>query len=329
MSWVDGAKFAVGTLSIFRVHVTRVDREVVGQAMTLAPVVGIALGLIAAIPLLLSPGLLGAVLALAVLAYLTRALHLDGLADLADGLGSAKPAPQALDIMKRSDIGPFGVATLIFTVLAQTAALAGLPPAASVAALITATLTGRLALTWACRSGVPSARPDGLGAMVAGTVRRSTPYLVTLLALAFAALLAVTSVTFLALEGTTPAVSNPTSTAGNPTPAVDGTNPAVGGTNPAVDGPTPAVDGLNPAVGGPTPVLGGTTPQALTPAALLLPGGLPLVVVLPISVLAGLGAALLLLRRSVKRLGGITGDVLGALVETATTAALITTAVLV
>ena len=62
--------------------------------------------------------------AVAALALLTRGLHLDGLADLADGLGSRQPADAALAIMKRSDIGPFGVVTLVLTLLVQVAALA-------------------------------------------------------------------------------------------------------------------------------------------------------------------------------------------------------------
>ena len=111
---------------------------------------------------------------MAALALLTRGLHLDGLADLADGLGSGQPAPTALDIMRRSDIGPFGTVTLVLVLLAQVAALAhaeaegdGRGPAA----LIVAVVTGRLALTWACRRGVAAARQEGLGALVAGTVR--------------------------------------------------------------------------------------------------------------------------------------------------------------
>src|SRR5216683_700938 len=99
-------------------------------AMTWAPLIGLALGGIAALVLtgadrLLHTGpLVGAALAVAALALLTRGLHLDGLADLADGLGSGKPAADALDIMKRSDIGPFGVVTLVLTVFIQIAALA-------------------------------------------------------------------------------------------------------------------------------------------------------------------------------------------------------------
>ncbi|WP_344957455.1 adenosylcobinamide-GDP ribazoletransferase [Actinomadura miaoliensis] len=41
------------------------------------------------------------------------------------------------------------------------------------------------------------------------------------------------------------------------------------------------------------------------------------------AMLVGLATALLMLRHAVRRLGGITGDVLGALVELATTAALV------
>jgi adenosylcobinamide-GDP ribazoletransferase len=152
------------------------DRRAVAAAMYLAPVVGLALGGVAAGVLIgcraghLEP-LLSAVLAIAVLAALTRALHLDGLADTADGLGSRLPAAQALAVMKRSDIGPFGVVTIVLTLLVQISALAqaerlGRGPIA----ILAATVAARLAITLACRRGIPSARPSGLGALVAGTV---------------------------------------------------------------------------------------------------------------------------------------------------------------
>ena len=117
--------------------------------------------------------LLAAVATAAVPAVLTRGLHLDGLADTADGLGSAKPAEDALRIMKQSDIGPFGVITLLFVLLAQVAALSELYGESwahgAVAAAVAATVA-RLALTQASRQGVPAARPEGLGAIVAATV---------------------------------------------------------------------------------------------------------------------------------------------------------------
>jgi cobalamin synthase len=56
-------------------------------------------------------------------ALLTRGLHLDGLADLADGLGSGRPAGDALSIMKRSDIGPFGVVGVVLALYLTGTAL--------------------------------------------------------------------------------------------------------------------------------------------------------------------------------------------------------------
>ncbi len=60
--------------------------------------------------------LVGAVLVL-VLAILTRALHLDGLADTADGLGSGKEPEKALEIMKDSRTGAFGAVAVALVLL--------------------------------------------------------------------------------------------------------------------------------------------------------------------------------------------------------------------
>ncbi|MFE2359049.1 adenosylcobinamide-GDP ribazoletransferase [Streptomyces parvulus] len=174
----DGLRFAFGTLTVFPVRVTRWDREAARGGMLCAPLAGLAVGATAAgtglLLLFLGAGsLLAAVATTAVPAVLTRGLHLDGLADTADGLGSGKPAEDALRIMKQSDIGPFGVLALLFTLLAQVAALAqaydGSWARGALAAVVSAT-AARLALTLAARSGVPAARPEGLGAAVAGVV---------------------------------------------------------------------------------------------------------------------------------------------------------------
>src|SRR5205807_1868411 len=114
-----------------------------------------------------------------------------------------------------------------------------------------AVVTGRLALTWACRRGVPAARPDGLGALVAGSVRPAVPAAVTAVTLAAAAAAVAISAT------------------------------VAGG------------------------LLGWT---------------------LPLAVAAGLAAAFAVQRHAVRRLGGITGDVLGALAESAATVTLVVAA---
>jgi len=235
---------------------TAPPRATAAAAMAWAPAVGLLLGVIASAVLLAADHPLGAGpltaagLAVGSLALLTRGLHLDGLADLADGLASGKPAPAALDIMRRSDIGPLGTVTLILTLLIQVAALSQAESAGhgrGPAALIAAVVTGRLALTWACRRGVPAARPDGLGALVAGSVRPAVPAAVTVAALAAAA-------------------------------------------------------AISAAAGG---AIGWT---------------------LPLAVAAGLAAAFAVQRHAVRRLGGITGDVLGALAEIAATVTLVVAA---
>ncbi|WSQ15469.1 adenosylcobinamide-GDP ribazoletransferase [Streptomyces sp. NBC_01231] len=175
---LDGFRFAFGTLSVLPVRVSRWDREAARGGMLCAPLVGVVLGgLSAAVGLLLlllgTSSLLAAVATVAVPAVLTRGLHLDGLADTADGLGSGKPAEDALRIMKQSDIGPFGVIALVLVLFAQVAALSQLYgdswTGGAVAAVVSAT-AARLALTLAARAGVPAARPEGLGAAVAGVV---------------------------------------------------------------------------------------------------------------------------------------------------------------
>jgi adenosylcobinamide-GDP ribazoletransferase len=115
---------------------------------------------------------LGAALAVALLAVATGGLHLDGLADTADGLGSRRPADQALEIMRRSDAGPLGVATLVLVLLVQVSALASLPHGwtgtgwTGASGLVLAAVTSRVAVVAA--TGSPSARPSGFGALVAG-----------------------------------------------------------------------------------------------------------------------------------------------------------------
>lgn len=175
---LHGLRFAFGTLSVLPVKVGRWDREAARGGMLCAPLVGVVLGCGAALAALVllflgAAPLLAAVAGAAVPAVLTRGLHLDGLADTADGLGSGKPAEDALRIMKQSDIGPFGVITLVFVLVAQVAALSQLYDdswARGALATVVSAVAARLALTLAARTGVPAARPEGLGAAVAGVV---------------------------------------------------------------------------------------------------------------------------------------------------------------
>lgn len=171
-----------------------VDRRIAGVAMSAAALVGAALGLVMAalgrvVVTIGGSPLVAAVLAVAAGAALTRGLHLDGLADTVDGLGSHGDADTALAIMRRPDIGPFGVVALVLTLAAQVGAAAVVlarPWPAALAGVIAAVAGGRVAITLACRRGVPAARPDGLGALVAGTVAPVVAVIATLAVAAIA-----------------------------------------------------------------------------------------------------------------------------------------------
>src|ERR1700740_173106 len=82
------------------------------------PVVGIGVGLVSAVVWLLADRIWGPVVAslLAVAASIavTGALHEDGLADTADGLGGGSSVEKRLAIMKDSRIGTFGTLALVF-----------------------------------------------------------------------------------------------------------------------------------------------------------------------------------------------------------------------
>jgi len=155
--------------------------------MALAPVVGLVLGGIAwacafGVTEIGGSPLLGGVTAVAALAFLTRGLHLDGLSDVADGLGSRRPPEQAREVMKRSDIGPFGVVTLVLVLLAQVASLGQIfttaTPGVPAVALVGAAVVSRAALALTCRAGVRAASPEGLGAQAAESLSPSSALIV-------------------------------------------------------------------------------------------------------------------------------------------------------
>ena len=257
-SWRAGLVPLRTALSLFTIIPVRavpgIGKDEASRAVLWLPLAGVLLAVPAAgVLLAVEAGghatprlLLAAALAVGTLAALTGGLHLDGLADTADGLGSRRPRDQALAIMRRSDVGPFGVVTLLLAVVVQITALATIAPGwPAAAALALAVVTGRVAVVMATGPGSPAARPDGFGALVAGAT--ATRAMVAA-GLSLAAAVAVTA------------------------------------------------------------VLAWGWPAAVRGAA---------------AAAAGLLAADLLRRAAKRRLGGMTGDVFGALIEVSTTAVLL------
>jgi adenosylcobinamide-GDP ribazoletransferase len=103
------------------------------------------------------------VLAAATLVVCTGALHQDGLADLADGLGARGDRARRLAVMRDPRAGTFGVLAVGLWLLALVSALSGFGREDALAALVVACALGRWsALLHAVLA--PPARTDGLGA---------------------------------------------------------------------------------------------------------------------------------------------------------------------
>lgn len=138
------------------------------------PAVGLLLGLAAWLALAAGSALagpwFGAVAALACLALLTGGLHLDALADCADGLLPVATRDRRLEIMRDPRVGAFGVSALVLVLLGDVALLARLGGWAALLALAAAGALSRLAMV-AALVWLPYVRTEGLGAAAAGAGR--------------------------------------------------------------------------------------------------------------------------------------------------------------
>lgn len=173
----DAWRLAVGTLTAVPVRTPgRVDRDTAGLAMVLAPLAVLPLGVAVALVLWggrelgLSPMALGLV-AVGALALGSRAFHLDGLADTADGLTASYSPERSLEVMRTGPVGPAGVVAVMLVAGLQAAGLASVIRHEhgwlAVGLLVCAS---RACLALACVRGVPAARTDGLGVTHVGSV---------------------------------------------------------------------------------------------------------------------------------------------------------------
>jgi adenosylcobinamide-GDP ribazoletransferase len=140
--------------------------EEIARGAAFFPVVGFLLGMVLlfadfSLRRFLPPTLLAAAL-VALLAVLSRGLHLDGLADTFDGLGAGGARQSMLTVMDDPRTGVFGVLAVVFVILFKIYAIEAV--AERRPALLIAPVLGRWAVVLlAYRS---TAAKEGLGALL-------------------------------------------------------------------------------------------------------------------------------------------------------------------
>ncbi len=194
----DALRLAVGTLTIIPTGpLPEIDSPLAARAMIIAPLAVLPLALAAGIvgglaDLAGLPALIVGLLIVGSLAVGTRVMHLDGLADTVDGLGSGWDRERSLTIMRRGDVGPMGVVALLIIIGLQAVALGTVVTGLRGGLIVTLIICcSRGALVLVCRRGVPAARSQGLGVAVASSVPVAAAAIVWLVILAAVGLASV------------------------------------------------------------------------------------------------------------------------------------------
>jgi len=192
-TWSDAVALSVGTFTIVPVRPpTSIDKRSAGRAVVLSVAIGALIGaamwgVVLVFDLGWEQPFISALAAVTFSTAITRGLHLDGLADTADGLGSRRSNAEGVAVMRQSDIGPFGVAALLLALLTQVSCISVLGSSGITWMLIIIQAAARAAAVLACQRGVPTAKPEGMGGWVAQSLGRTAALLVGGLLVAAAA----------------------------------------------------------------------------------------------------------------------------------------------
>ena len=190
---MKGIFAALQFLSILPIH-RQFAMDDMGKSLawfsTAGGVIGLCAALVYGATLLIGlPVPVSALAGIMALAGFSGFLHLDGVADTADGFFSSRPRARMLDIMRDSRIGTMGVIGIFFVLTFKWAALVALPPAMGWRVLVLAPIAGRagqvITMTW-----LPYARPEGgLASAFLSHCSRQTVFMCILICLAAAAIL--------------------------------------------------------------------------------------------------------------------------------------------
>ena len=166
-------------------------QEDLSRSAVYYPLVGAIIGALLALPLygLADRPWLAGVLTLLMWVWVTGALHLDGLGDVADAFGAAHRNPQRfLEVLKDPHMGVFGVVTLIMQLLLKFVLLTELAVGPLWFGIVLVPAWARWGTLWWSQR-IPSLHADGMGERFSWQLRPSAMWL-------WAVLLAGISVVF-------------------------------------------------------------------------------------------------------------------------------------
>ena len=156
------------------------DGQLFPQSLYAFPMVGLLLSGIGALICWLAgmilPGNVTVFLVVLYLSAISGFLHLDGLADSADGLLSARPRDRSLEIMKDSRIGAMGVVVLLLVILGKYASLTSMPVDRMIPAVFCMPLAGRTAILLTMAMHRYARQEGGLGGLFYSTRTRYAAY---------------------------------------------------------------------------------------------------------------------------------------------------------
>jgi adenosylcobinamide-GDP ribazoletransferase len=149
----------------FKLHC---EKEDLGRSTALFPLAGLTIGaFLVGVNWLISPWLarpLCDALLITALTAVTGALHLDGLADVCDGVAARGGRERFLAVMKDSQVGAVGAVGLVLGLLLKWQALVALPVELKWQALLLFPTLARFGQVFSM-TGARHARQDGLGAV--------------------------------------------------------------------------------------------------------------------------------------------------------------------
>ncbi len=156
------------------------EADDLGRATAWFPLAGLTIGVLLLIAdmvfAMIFPRQLGDALLIALLAIITGALHLDGLADVFDGLAARGGKERFLTVMKDSRVGAVGVTGLVIVLMLKYLALLAVPVFTKKAALLLFPLLGRFTQLVIMHKA-EAMQSDGLAASFLGNIDAKGVYI--------------------------------------------------------------------------------------------------------------------------------------------------------